>query len=86
MKWKFKKNIVKKVLDGIMVFYNTDNGAFYGLDGALQHFLFEHDEFETNDVIDYLVQQYQLDYKTAEADAQELLMDIAENKIIEALC
>lgn len=82
MKLKINKNIIKKVVNKTTVFYDTESGAFYGVDGALQQFFAENDAFELDDIIAYLTKEYGLEYSTASKDAQELLTELVDAAIV----
>ncbi len=83
MKWKFKDSIIKKAVNDTTVLYNADSGAYYGVRGALKHYFMENDEFEEADIIDYLVQNFGIDYAMASEDSAELLSDFVKSEVIE---
>lgn len=83
--WRFKKQIIKRVMDDITMLYDTDSGETYGVRGALQKFIYENNEFEVTDAVEFLVKNYDVERTTASKDVKELLLDFKENDIIESI-
>ena len=75
--------IVESDIDGETVMMSIENGEYYGLDSVGSH-IWEliQSPIKVSELVDTLLEKYNVDHNTCESDVMEFLNELNNNKIL----
>jgi len=86
MKYKISENLIERLIDDELITLNLNNSCYYGFkDTAIDIFNFikSNAPVDKQKIIEYILDNYDIDFNTVNSDISNLLDELARENIIE---